>query len=91
MPRKKTPLKKATLRITPDIHQRATELLVDILLRSAEEIGASGARTDARRLEHGFKPRVSAGIVTELAAQMSLMLARHIADGDLELASYFHS
>ena len=88
MPRKKTP-PKTTLEITPEIHERATELLVDILLRAAEEIGASGDRTAARRMEHGFKPRDSAGIVTELAAQMSLMLARHIAAGDLDLVSCF--
>ena len=83
MARKKAQPKTETYKITPELHHRATELLVDVLLRIAEEIGASGARTGARRAEHGIKPHTSAGIVTELAAQMSVMLARQIADGGL--------
>ena len=83
MARKKAPPKTETYKITPELYHRATELLVDILLRAAEEIGSSGGRTAARRAEHGIKPHTSAGIVTELAAQMSVMLARQIADGEL--------
>jgi hypothetical protein len=84
MPRKKKPdTEMVSYEITPEIHQRAIELLVDVLLRAAEEIGASNARQQARRKERAFPRHTAAAIVTELAAQMSVRLARHIVDGEL--------
>ena len=82
MPRKKA-TETVSYQITPELHQRAVELLVDVLLRAAEEIGASGGRQEARRVERGFKGHTSAAIVPALSAQMAVMLARHINDGEL--------
>lgn len=82
MPRKKL-TETVTYEITPELHQRATELLVDVLLRAAEDIATSAGKQDARRAERGFPRHTGAAIVTELAAQMSVRLARHIADGEL--------
>ena len=83
MGRKKTQPETVRYEITPELHERATELLVDILLRAAEEIGANGGRQETRRAERGFKIHTSAAIVTELAALMAVRLARHIHDGEL--------
>ena len=72
-----------TYEITPELHQRAMDLLVDVLLRAAEDIASSGGRQEARRSERGFPSHTSAAIVVELAAQMAVRLARHLADGEL--------
>lgn len=73
------------LTITPELHRRAEEYLVDRLLALAESIGSNGNGSDETRSKFGVAKN-PAMVVQETAAQMALALARSVHAGDVSFA-----